>query len=189
MSKNTKPYSVTIAANSQTSMPVKGDSIRIQSITTGATVTVTTNNEDKLSGLTTSNKHSFAEEYTSLIFENETGSPIVVIALLGYGDFIDGETRLSGEIDVSKNSNLSSLEDVTTTAAVITLIAPANTSREYITIIADSGNSDVVRVADAVNVSLTRGAPLVAGQNISLKTTAAVYAYSTLAQTVAMVET
>ncbi|NIT63674.1 MAG: hypothetical protein GWO39_07760 [Gammaproteobacteria bacterium] len=121
---------------------------------------------------------------------NPNATALTISFELATGELIDRALILAGgavQTEEQSADTLSPAEDVTLSAAIATQVAPVNTARRRVLITNLAGNTNTIRVGD-VSVSLTRGAPVAPGQTITLETTAAVYAWSTGSQDVAVLE-
>lgn len=120
---------------------------------------------------------------------NTAGVELTATLVIGAGVVLDNRLTLSGDLNLSTPTQLVSTADVALTAspgaAELILAANANRKRALITNLA--GNAAVVRIGDA-NVDGSRGVQLAPGATLPLQTEAAVYGWTTAAQSVGVLE-
>ena len=127
------------------------------------------------------------EEFREVRAINNSGAPLSLKISIGFGRIQDSRASFGGSLKLAVPVTLQDVADKALVAGVVTQVVPQNTSRREVLITNLASNSAIIRVGSA-SVSGTRGTELTPGQTLTLDTTAAVYAYSASALSVAILE-
>lgn len=127
-----------------------------------------------------------SESFRSLRITNGA-TPQQITCIVGDGLFID--STLTGNVQTQElaGATLATTAKQTTSAGVALQIAAAQATRKRLIICADINNTVPVMIGPS-SVILTSGIPLDPGQSLDLETTAAVYAMSSVAASVYILE-
>lgn len=173
-----KDYNFYLAAGGRTDISGPIRSVRLMS-TSGAIALEVGNNK---SALVAGRAIIFDAPIDGVAIINEGASDVDGVLALGASSIIS-DNILTGEVSQVKPSTIDTVADVALTAAVATLVLPADITRREALISNLIGNASNIRVGD-VNTGAARGAQCGTGQTVTLNGTEAIYAFSATAQSV-----
>lgn len=129
------------------------------------------------------------EGFKKIRIENQTGGAVTCTIAVGEVGVDDSRFSASGDVDVKVKGGetLSSAADVSLTANVATLLSSANSARREIMVSNLSTNGNVIRVGDN-NVTSSRGVEISPGGTFVFTTTAAIYAFCGVSQSIGILE-
>jgi len=174
--RTSRDYTVTVPANSGVDLNVTGNFYSVIS-TTAATLRVGLND----GGLAVAKKATkryvpAGEEFQVVRIENVTAAPMTVVMEIGYGDYLDGEIQIGGQVVVGGGDTLADQADVTVAATTTAQVLAANTARTEAWI---SNLSGAVTLRWGTSAAAAaRGIPVAPGATVIISSSAAIYVYN-----------
>jgi hypothetical protein len=180
-----RPYTITLADQTETKIPARGRTIFIQSSTASLFVTARSVEISQGDGgiditvaMLQRQKLITPRDFDQVVVRNESGASVNAVILAGFGDF---DAPLS-EVSLDGGNTLVTTADATAGAAAASILA-ANADRKRVHLTAHSANTQNVRVGDS-NITATRGQQLQPGMGMTFNTTAEIFAIREAAGTV-----
>lgn len=183
-----RPLNVKVqsGASEPYSVPLGSDYVRLVRVGTGVTVRVDVEDTNESYVLSEGDDVNLSP-FSSLRISHDSAVEQTINLYIGRGTRA-GSSRIGGAVSVAVASGIVSVADVGIVAsAAAVVIAPANTARKSALITNLTSSAGTLRVGDAA-IGAARGVPVEPGATATIETTAAVYAFSSAACTVSVLE-
>jgi hypothetical protein len=168
-------YSLTLAAGAVYTLPGVGSFLKCFSATAAIEVKL---NDGPRNPLKTGRAYRVrpGQHFERLEFYNPNAGSVDIEYGVGFAE-VEDDPVLSGAIEISPATGLSTVADVSITAASTVQVLAADTGRKGVLISNLAANTQIMRIGDS-NAGAARGIQVAPGQTVTLETTAAVYAYN-----------
>lgn len=185
--RDQQDFQVTVAAGLETTLNIAGEFLNVIQCNLADFLLSWDSDPRTYAEKGTKRRLSPGEHFRSITIDNSgNASALTVRIVVGFGDYdsaveVAGALSITGDVSIAKDTGLASDSDVTLVAATRATIKAANASRRAIIVQSLASNTGNVRVGDntCTDVAPGKGNELQPGQSITIKTTAAVYAFST----------
>lgn len=182
--RTSRDYLLTIGANDAVDLNVTGNFYSVIS-STAASFRIGVNQGDlAYVKKATKRKMPEGEEFQVLRVENVTASPMTVRIEIGYGDYVDGEIEIGGQVVTGGGDTVADQADVTISATSTEIALAANTDRTEAWV-HNTSSSVTVRWGTS-SAGAARGIPIAPGATAIISTKAAIYIYNPDASGVAI---
>lgn len=167
-------------------VPLGSDYVRVASVGAGVNVKIEVDETNESYVLTVGDDVNLSP-FSRLRVSHNSGVEQTINLYIGRGTRA-GSSRIGGAVSVSVASGITSTADVAIVAnAAAVSVAPANTARKSALITNLLSSAGTLRVGDAA-IGAARGVPVEPGATATIETTAAIFAFSTAACTVSVLE-
>ncbi len=171
-SKNFRTYTISLIANQEYPLRVRGDMYAVIDNTSDFTITFDQSNRIQMA--TAGTGGNFPAEYSDIVLSSPTTQTVVVI--FGFGKYNDARASVNATVNttIAPSDTLDNDGDVTV-AGVATLLKAADANTKEILIHVPSSAENSIRVGGA-SVTVSTGLEVEPGMSLQLSTEAAVYA-------------
>lgn len=180
--RQSKDYLVTVGAGEEVALNVAGEFYSVISTDQTSFEISVDGGATAFAKRGTKRRMPAGSEFKVVRVKNPNGSSLTARLEIGYGDFIDGEISVGGDVVVGGGDTLTDYTDQTLSATATALVLAANADRTEAWISNLSGSVTLRWGTSAA--AAARGIPVTPGQTMIVSSKAAIYLHNPDAGTV-----